>query len=299
MAADLMVKRRDDTRRSSSVQARNAPRVRRLLKSARGQLVLLVACAVVLAPCYFLLLGAFKTVPEFFSAPFDLPREWAFDNFADAWEQAELATAFRNSVLITAASVLISTACACLASYAITRITRGAQLLRMLFLAGMVLPTQLIVIAAFVEMRYLGLLGTVWPVILLYAVYGLPLGVLFLVGFFRTIPLQLLEAAAIDGAGTWRQFVSIVLPLARIPIFTVAMLNSVWIWNDFFVPLIFANNDELQTLPLAILNFYGENTTNYGLVFAGVVMSALPVLLVYVLMTRQFISGVVAGAIKG
>lgn len=268
-------------------------------RSLAGQAMLAAACLLVLAPCYFLILGAFKSVPEFFSSPFSLPRSWALQNFRDAWEEADLTTAFRNSVLITAASVLLSTACSCLAAHAIARMTRGAGVLQMLFVAGMVLPTQLMVIAAFVEMRWLGLVGTVWPVIILYAVYGLPLGVLLLVGFFRRIPPQLREAAAIDGAGEWRQFFVIVLPLARVPIFTVAMLNSVWIWNDFFVPLIFANNQSLQTVPLAILNFYGANTTDYGLVFAGVVMSALPVLLIYIVTTRQFVSGVVAGAIKG
>lgn len=268
-------------------------------RSLAGQALLVAACLLVLAPCYFVILGSFKSVSEFFSSPFSLPRSWALRNFQDAWDEASLLTAFRNSVLITAASVFLSTACACMAAHAIARMTRGAGLLQMLFVAGMVLPTQLIVIAAFVEMRWLGMIGTVWPVIIIYAVYGLPLGVLLLVGFFRRLPPQLREAAAIDGAGEWRQFFLIVLPLARIPIFTVAMLNSVWIWNDFFVPLIFANNEKLQTVPLAVLNFYGENTTDYGLVFAGVVMSALPVLVIYVLTTRQFVNGVVAGAIKG
>jgi ABC-type glycerol-3-phosphate transport system permease component len=273
---------------------------RRRMSSLRGQAVLLVACALVLAPCYFLVLGAFKTVPEFFDSPFGLPQSFGLTNFSDAWDQASLTTAFRNSIVITAAAVFISTAVAAMASFAIARLRmRGSTFLQLLFIAGMVLPTQLIVIAAFVEMRWLGLIGTVLPVIILYAVFGIPIGVLFLVGFFRAIPAALTEAAAIDGAGTWRQFVDIVLPLARAPILTVAILNSVWIWNDFFIPLVFANKESLQTVPLAILNFYGENTTNYGLIFAGVLMSALPVVLAYVLMTRQFISGVMAGGIKG
>jgi len=127
----------------------------------------------------------------------------------------------------------------------------------------------------------------------------MPLGVLFLVGFFLAIPQQLTEAATIDGAGTWRQFADIVLPLAKAPIFTVAILNSVWIWNDFFIPLIFSVRSNIQTVPVAILTFYGEYTTDYGLVFAGVVMSVIPVLVAYVLLTRQFIAGVTAGGIKG
>jgi len=260
----------------------------------------MLACLLVLAPCYFLVLGSFKTVGEFFDSPFGLPRSWGLSNFTEAWKEADLTTAFRNSVVVTAASVFLSTATAAMASFAIARLRlRGSTVVQLLLLAGLVLPTQLIVIAAFVEMRWLGLIGTLWPVILFYAVLGMPLGVLFLVGFFRSIPVALTEAAAIDGAGTWRQFVDIVLPLSRAPVLTVAILNSVWIWNDFFIPLVFANKEALQTVPLAILNFYGENTTNYGLIFAGVVMSALPVVTVYILMTRQFIGGVMAGGIKG
>jgi len=282
------------------VRARAAFRRRERLRSLRGQAPLVLACLLVLAPCWFLALGAFKSVSEFFESPFGLPRSWSVHNFTDAWEQAGLTTAFRNSVVITAASVFLSTACAALASFAIARLRfRGATVVQLALVAGLVLPTQLIVIAAFVEMRWLGLLGTILPVILFYGVSGIPIGVLFLVGFFRAIPDALTEAAAIDGAGTWRQFRDVVLPLARAPIMTVAILNSVWIWNDFFVPLVFANQESLQTVPLAILNFYGANTTDYGLVFAGVVMSAIPVVAVYVAMTRQFIGGVMAGGVKG
>lgn len=281
-------------------RARAAYVRRRRLRSLRGQLVLLAASAVVLLPCVFLVLGSFKTVSEFFDSPFGLPQAFGLTSFTRAWEEASLTTAFINSVVITAVSVFLSTAVSAMASFAIARrLVRGGSLLQMLFLAGMVLPTQLVVIAAFVEMRWLGLIGTVIPVILLYAVFGIPIGVLFLVGFFRTIPTALTEAAAIDGAGLWRQFADVVVPLARAPIMTVAILNSVWIWNDFFIPLVFANSESLQTVPLAILNFYGENTTDYGLVFAGVIMSAVPVIVAYVLMTRRFINGVMAGGVKG
>jgi raffinose/stachyose/melibiose transport system permease protein len=281
-------------------RARSAHRRRLALRSLRGQALLIVACLVVVAPCWFLLMGSFKSVSQFFASPFGLPENWGLGNFSEAWTEADLATAFRNSLVITAASVFISTACAALASFAIARLRfRGATFVQMALVAGLILPTQLIVIAVFVEMRWLGLLGTIWPVILFYSVSGIPIGVLFLVGFFRAIPDALTEAAAIDGAGAWRQFFHVVLPLSRAPIITVAILNSVWIWNDFFVPLVLANQDSIQTVPLAVLNFYGVDSTNYGLIFAGVVMSALPVVLVYVLMTRRFISGIMAGGVKG
>lgn len=288
-------------RRSGTVRSRGSYLSRRKrISSLRANVILLLASVLVLAPCYFLFLGSFKSVNEFFSSPFGLPRSWSLQNFRDAWSEASLSAAFTNSVLITAASVLLSTSVACAASYAIARLRlRGASTMQMFLLAGLVLPTQLIVIAAFIEMRWLGLVGTIWPMVLLYTASSIPLGVLFLVGFFRTIPAALTEAAELDGASQWTQFVLIVLPLMKAPIFTVALLNSVWIWNDFFGPLIFANNSDLQTAPLAILNFYGADSTNYGLIFAGVVMSALPVVVVYVALTRQFINGVMAGGLKG
>ncbi len=278
----------------------NYVRRRKRLSSARANSLLLLASVIVLAPCYFLFIGSFKSVDEFFSSPFGLPDSWSLRNFREAWSQANLSTAFTNSILITSASVLLSTAVSCAASYAIARLRlRGATLTQMFLLAGLVLPTQLTVIAAFIEMRWFGLIGTIWPMVLLYTASSIPLGVLFLVGFFRTVPLALTEAAELDGATLWTQLVFIVLPLMKAPIFTVALLNSVWIWNDFFGPLIFANNTDLQTAPLAILNFYGTDSTDYGLIFAGVVMSALPVVIVYVALTKQFISGVMAGGLKG
>ena len=272
----------------------------RRLASLRGQLVLVLACVLVVAPVYFLVLGSFKSIGEFFSSPFSLPQSLALRNFEEAWREASLGTAFRNSVLITASAVFLSTAASAMAAFAIAKLRlRAKGFLQLFLLAGLVLPTQLMVIAAFLEMRWLGLVGTVLPMILLYAVLGMPIGVLFLVGFFRALPTALTEAAAVDGASIWRQFVDIALPLVRAPILTVALLNSVWIWNDFFIPLVFASDERLQTVPLAVLNFYGESSTDLGLIFAGVVMAALPVVIVYVAMTRQFIGGVMAGSIKG
>jgi raffinose/stachyose/melibiose transport system permease protein len=280
--------------------ARRGQTLRRLITSVGGQAILIVVCAVVILPCVFLFLGSFKSVSEFFAKPYALPKSWSLQNYREAWTSSSLGRAFLVSFFVTASSVLLSTAVAALASYGIARLRfRGASVLQLIFLSGLMIPPQLIIVAVFIEMRELGLLGTIWPLILIYSALAIPLGVLFLVGFFLAIPIQLTEAAAIDGARTWRQFADIVLPLAKAPIFTVAILNSVWIWNDFFIPLIFSVRANIQTVPVAILNFYGENTTDYGLVFAGVVMSVIPVLVAYILLTRQFIAGVTAGGVKG
>jgi raffinose/stachyose/melibiose transport system permease protein len=154
-------------------------------------------------------------------------------------------------------------------------------------------------IAEFIIMRWLGILGTLPSLILVYSTFGIPLGVLVLVGFFAALPKELSEAAVIDGASQFQTFLRVILPLARAPIFTVIILNGVWMWNDFFIPLVLATKSSLATLPLGILNFFGVYSTSWGLIFASVVISALPVVLLYLLMTRRFIAGITAGSVKG
>lgn len=284
----------------TATAARRRRRLRAFGSSLSGQAVLAIACLAILAPCWFLFVGSFKSVEEFFASPFGLPASFAPTNYRGAWEEANIPTALVNSVVVTVASVLLGTAVSCLAAYAIARLRfRGAALVQLLIVSGLFVPTQVISIAVFIEMRQLGLLGTIWPLILMYATLGIPVGVIVLVGFFRAIPRELSEAAAIDGATPWRTFLDVILPLARAPMMTVAILNGVWIWNDYYLPLLFSTRAELQTLPLAILSFFGAYSTDYGLVFAGVVISAIPVVLVYVLMTRRFIAGVTAGSVKG
>jgi raffinose/stachyose/melibiose transport system permease protein len=254
----------------------------------------------VFLPCYFLLLGSFKSSAEFFGHPFGLPATFGFSNYVQAWRQADLTTAARNSLIVTVSAVLLGTAAACAISYSIAWLGfRRSGLVELAIVSALFIPIQIIILAVYLEMRDLGLLGTLWPLILLYAALSLPLGIVLLVGFFRTLPHELGESAALDGAGPWRQFVDIALPLARLPLMTVAVLNGVWIWNDFYVPLIFSSNTSINTVPIAILNFFGGYTTEYGLVFACVVISAIPVVVVYVLMSRRFIEGITAGSVKG
>jgi raffinose/stachyose/melibiose transport system permease protein len=265
-----------------------------------SHLGLIVVCALVLAPCAFLVLGSFKSVEEFFANPFGFPEHIAFANYRRAWDEASVATALRNSVIVTSLSVFFSTALACLASYAIARLPfRGRTFWRLLFVGGLIVPVQLIMIALFTTMRWLGILDTLTSLVLVYTTFGIPLGVLVLVGFFSALPKELSEAAMIDGAGSFATFALIVLPLARSAIFTVMILNGVWIWNDFFIALVLTTSSHVHTLPLAILSFFGVYSSEWGLIFASVVIAALPVVALYLLMTKRFIAGLTAGSVKG
>ena len=262
--------------------------------------VLILVCALVIAPIYFLVLGSFKSVEEFFSAPFGLPQHFSLDNYRRAWTEASISTTIRNSAIVTVSAVLISTVVSCLASYAIARLPfRGSLALRLLFVGGLIVPVQLIMVAIFIIMRWIGLLGTLGSLILVYSTFGIPLGVLVLVGFFQALPKELSEAATIDGASDFQTFMRIILPLSMAPILTVVILNGVWIWNDFFIALVLSTKPSVETLPLGILNFFGVYSTEWGLIFASVVLSALPVVALYLLMTRRFIAGMTAGSVKG
>jgi len=275
-------------------------RRRALLAWLASHGILILACALVVAPIYFLVLGSFKSVEEFFTAPFGLPQHFGIGNYRRAWTEASISTTVKNSAIVTVSAVLISTVVSCLASYSIARLPlRGAMFWRLLFVGGLIVPVQLIMVAIFITMRWIGLLGSLGSLILVYSTFGIPLGVLVLVGFFQALPRELSEAATIDGATDLQVFLRVILPLSMAPILTVVILNGVWIWNDFFIALVLSTRPSVETLPLGILNFFGVYSTEWGLIFASVVLSALPVVALYLLMTRRFIAGMTAGSVKG
>ena len=262
--------------------------------------VMLTVCAIVLVPIVMVVLGSFKTVPEFFETPYGLPRSFDPFNYIKAWEEAELQRAAWNSLLSTVLGVLASTVLACLASYGLARFDFGWRLpLRLLLVGGLVVPVQLIIIPVFVMFRQAGLLGSIWSLVLVYAVFGVPLGVLVLTGFFQALPKDLEDAARIDGASHFQIFSRIMLPLMRPALAAVVILNGVWMWNDFFLGLVLLTRPESQTLPVAVMTFRGTYTTEWGLIFASVTISVIPVVIAYLLLSRQFIAGLTAGSVKG
>jgi raffinose/stachyose/melibiose transport system permease protein len=272
----------------------------KLLGAVAWHAVMLTVCAVVLIPIVMVVLGSFKTVPEFFDKPYGLPQAFDFFNYRKAWDEANLQRATWNSFLSTVLGVLISTGLSCLAAYGLARFHfRGRLALRLTFIGGLVVPVQLIIIPIFVMFREAGLLGSIWSLVLVYSVFGIPLGVLVLTGFFAVLPKDLEDTARIDGASHFQVFWRIMLPLTRPAIAAVVILNGVWMWNDFFLGLILLTRAESQTLPVGIMAFRGTYTTEWGLIFASVTISVLPVVAAYLLLSRQFIAGLTAGSVKG
>lgn len=277
---------------------RHAPR-RTAVAGAR-HFVLCAACLVVLVPIAYVVIASFKTIPDFFANPYGLPEEWAWRNYVDAWRDARISVTLTNSVLVTTGAVLASTFLAAMIAYGLSRRERPlAMLLYSFFVSGMIIPAQMIILPLFILLRQIGLLGTLFALICPYVAMGLPLGVLILTPIIATLPRDLSDAARVDGASGWQIFFRIIVPIIRPGLASVVILNGVWMWNEFFIPLVLALKADTQTLPVGIMSFVGTYSTEWGLIFASVVIATAPAVIVYVGLSRQFVAGLTAGAVKG
>jgi raffinose/stachyose/melibiose transport system permease protein len=275
-------------------------RTRRILLGAASHGVLGLASLGVLVPIVCLIVASFKTIPEIFANPYGLPEQWQWENYTRAWHEARISITLVNSIIVTSTSVLASTFLAAMIGYGLNRKEKPlAMVLYTLFVSGMLVPLQMVVLPLFLLLRDIGVLGTLLALILPYTAMGLPMGVLILTPLISTMPRDLWDAARIDRASEWQIFTHIVLPMLRPGLASVVILNGVWTWNEFFVPLVLAVTPGTQTLPVGIMSFVGAYSTEWGLIFASVVVSTAPVVIAYVAMSRQFIAGLAAGAIKG
>jgi raffinose/stachyose/melibiose transport system permease protein len=263
-------------------------------------LILGTMAAVFLYPVALMILTAFKSTPEIFRNPFGLPESWSLGTFQDVWRRAKFGLYLRNSLLITGASALLLLATAAPAAYALARYSfKLRPVLFLFFLAGIMIPIRLGILPLYLLMRDLGLLDTPFSLILTYTASGMPMSVFLLSVFFRNLPRELEDAARIDGCSEAQTFWRIMLPLVRPGLATVVIVNVVPWWNDFFFPLLFIQSDTWKTIPLGMQIFFGQHLINWSLVFSGMVLASLPLLIIYLLMSRQFIAGLTAGAVKG
>lgn len=262
--------------------------------------VLLVWTVLIIIPLVVVVTGTFKTTPELFSSPFGLPSRPDVANYSQVLQDADLAGAFRNSVVVTLCSVVLTLFVASLAAFGIARIPgwKGWVVYGALVL-GMAVPAQANMIPQYVEFDRLGLTNSLVGLVLINVVVTLPIAVFILTGFMKTLPREIYEAAAIDGAGPWRTYRSIAMPLSRPSLAATAIFLFVIHWNELLYPLLFIQQPGKRTLPLALLNFQGEFQTNYPVLFTGVVVASAPLVLTYVLLQRYFVAGMTAGSVKG
>lgn len=244
--------------------------------------------------------SAFKSEEEFSVNPMGLPWQWDFSNFAKAWEVAHLGTYFWNSLIVTAGAILLTVLLGALASYFIARFNyRWSTWVYGLFIVGMTIPIHATLVPIFILMKNLSLLNTHLSLVLPYTAFHLSITIFILVGFMKSFPKDIEESAIIDGAGVYHIFWSIILPMTRPAIATVVIINFIYNWNEFLFALVLISKTGLKTLPLGLANFAGTETKFQTMQMAALTMALLPLIAFYLLLEKQLVQGMTAGAVKG
>ena len=263
--------------------------------------VLVIWCLLVVVPLLWVIMSSFKTSSEIFASPFALPQDWNFTNYRNAWTTAGIGSFFFNSVIVVFGALALTMLFGAMSAYVLARFTfPGSRLLYYLMLAGLTFPVFLAIVPLFFVLRGMGLLNTLPGLIVTYAAFAFPFTVFFLYAFFRTLSKSIAEAAAMDGAGEWRTFFQIMLPMARPGLATVAILNFVGLWNQFLLPVALNTNPENYVLTQGMASFASQAgySVDFGALFAAVVITVVPVLIVYLIFQRQLQGSVSQGTNK-
>ncbi len=262
---------------------------------------LVAVCSLtVLVPLYLAVVVALKTPEQLASGTgFEWPSPVRWDNFGEAWERTRFPQALTNTALITVGSVVLTLLTSSMVAYAIARNLHRRFFKGVYFylLAALFIPFPIIMLPLVKQTAFLGLDNQA-GLIVLYTIYGLSLNIFIYTAYIRSIPIELEEAARVDGASTWRVFWQVIFPLLTPMNATVGILTCVWAWNDFIMPLVVLTEPGSRTLPLAQYVFQGQFNTDYTVAFASYLMAMAPLLLVYVFSQRWVISGVTRGSIK-
>jgi raffinose/stachyose/melibiose transport system permease protein len=264
-----------------------------------GLELVMVAVALVIGFPVYVLVNLAVRAPSDTSSPIRPTSSPTLDNFTQAWQQGALGGALANSVLVTSGSVVIVLAVSALAAYPLARATaRWSRATFLLIMLGLVLPFQLAALPLYQTMRDLGLLGSAWALILFYSGLQVPFTTFLYVGFLRALPRDFEDAALIDGCTPLQGFRFVVLPMLKPVTVTALVLNAIAVWNDFFTPLLYLSGSTQQTMPVAIAGFVGQYAADWNLIFAALVISIVPILVVYFALQRSIINGF-AGGLRG
>jgi raffinose/stachyose/melibiose transport system permease protein len=221
-----------------------------------------------------------------------------FGNFADAWREGNFGSYLKSSVIVAVAVVAVAGVLSIMSGYAFGLMRfRGSNVLFYVFLLGLMVPMEAIIVPLYYD--FSGLTNTYWGLILPQIATSVAFGTFWMRAFFRGVPRSLVEAARLDGAGTWFTLWRVLLPLARPAVLTMTVLLFMWTWNEFLLALVMVSDENLRTAPLGLSFFQGRNTSDLTLLAAGSVIVALPVVVLYVFLQRHFIRGMLAGAVKG
>lgn len=274
------------------------------IDSKSSQLVLwclLSALLVMLVtPLIWVLFSSFKTNADILNYPFSIPKSVSLTNYISAWNLGKFNIYFINTLYITFFGLIIMVAFGTMAGYAFGQIQFPfRETLFYIFLAGLTLPSQTVIIPLFYLLKSLGLVNTLWGVILASVGMGLPFSVFLMRNTFKGLPKEMRESAYMDGASEWKTFLWIMLPLSKPAIVALVIFTFMGLWNEYLLPLVVLITPDKFTIAIGLASFQSELYTNYSVIFAGAVISMIPSILIYLLFQRQFIEGVLSGAQKG
>lgn len=261
--------------------------------------IFVLLAGVILYPLIWMTYSSFKGNDDIFGGVFALPNRVYLDNYQKVFTDGNMDIYFRNSLFVSCVSVVGLLAFSSMGAYAFATFEfRGKTVLFLVFLIGLMVPPQALIISGFKWMSILNLLDTYWALIFTYFGWT-SFGIMVLRNFFQSVPGEIKDAARVDGAGHWQMFTQIMLPLARPSIATIAIFYFMWVWNEFIYPLVYMQSIEKYTVPLGVLFFNSQYTIEWGLQMAALTVATAVPLLVYYGFQKQFIRGLLAGALKG
>ena len=265
-----------------------------------SHILLILWSFIAMFPVWILIINTLKTKKDIYGNPFGLPSPWTLENYQYVIADRNFFNYFRNSLLVVVVSLALILLLGSLCAYALAHWrSKMSGFVYFAIIIGMMLPIKIATIRLLQMMKTFGLLDSLWSLFPVYTAMGIPTSVFILTAFIRSLPRELYEAGFIDGAGRFKIYRTIVMPLIRPALATVAVYNLVPIWNDLWFPLVFINQESQKTVLLAVTKLQGQYTTDWPKLLAILSLSALPVILLYLSMSKQFIRGLTAGAVKG
>ena len=264
-------------------------------------IVIIAFCVVVISPLVIVFSSSLRT-PENQTSPLRLFIEFSAASYMKAFSNMNYPAELLNSVVTTAGSVLCIVVFATMAAYPIGRIkTKLARFLYFFFISGLIIPSQMVIVPIAQTLNRLGVPNTRFTPMIMFITCSLPFSVFLFSGFMKGVPVEIEESAFIDGASLSRRFVTVVFPLLQPAIVSCVITQGLWIWNDYFYPMVFISKKAQYSLPVGMLQFLGdkENPAQWNVLFAACVLCALPLILVFLALQKQFVNGIAAGAVKG
>ncbi len=262
--------------------------------------ILTVLALILIYPFLFMIATSFKTRTNSLGSPFELiPSEPTLENYVRALTEERFGLYFLNSAFVAIASTFLIVLLSSMMAYGFTRFRfPGRKLLFGLIIAGLTVPTMMLIIPQFILAKDLGLLNSLPGLVPFYVGTALGFNTFLLSGFFESIPKELDEAMLVDGAGAWRRYWHLALPLSKPALATTVIFAFLGTWDEFVWALTVLNDEDQRTLPIAIALFHGQHSTSWGLVFAASLIAIIPVLIVYIVFQRFFVAGITTGAVK-